>query len=93
VASYHAYRKLVPEHRRIDDFPAWLRAKVAHLRRAQPRTSFIGWCGCEALARVIQDKLEDLARHPDRPISPKAIGQLRRALATMQSDLDESCPF
>lgn len=90
VASYEAYRELYPD--RIDVL-AFLQERLAEIRERKPSTSFVAWCGCEALADLMRSRLEDLARHPDRPISVKAIKQLRRALGTMLADLEKTRPF
>ena len=93
VASYEAYRQLVPEDERINDIRAWLKAKLADMCRPEPQTSFHAWCALEALADQIQNRLDDLARHPDPPISATAAAQLRHALATIRADLNQTRPF
>jgi hypothetical protein len=90
VASHEAYRKLYPD--RID-VRAFLLDRLADIRERKPQTSFVAWCGCEALADAIQKRLEDLAKHPDRPLGPKAVRQLRRALIAMRIDLETTRPF
>jgi hypothetical protein len=73
----------------------WLKAHIAEgrARAAASNTGFVSWIGCEDLARQIEARLEDLARHPDRPLRPITLKRLRVALESMLEDLPKTRPF
>jgi hypothetical protein len=82
----------------FEGFPSvleWMKAglREAGARAAQANTGFVAWIGWESFADEAERRLEDYAKHADRPVSPKALQQLRRCLRTLRSDLAKTRPF
>lgn len=89
---------LVGPRQPFDGYPSvfeWVKSYADEMRqrKATSGTGFVAWIASETLADRIERQLEDLARHPDRPIRAKTIRQLRRVLAMMKADLLQTRPF
>lgn len=89
--------KLVPHPVMREGLPfaEWFHKRVAEMLAppCERSVSFVAWCSTERLADGIQAQLDDHMRHPDGPLSPKAVRQLRAILKTLRLDLDRTRPF